>query len=259
MNHPQTISELAAFMNRHDHVALMFSAGKDSAACLKLLQPWLNRVTVIWANPGRPYAEVVAYMSRVRSRVWHFVEAKGNQPEWIKANGWPVDSVPFQATPLGRRLLPDPHAFTLAPAIACRAANMWEPALWAVRASGASGVIKGEKLCDRPLPQPLETVFEGREYLRPLLQWTDAEVLDYLGPDGLPPGYARGLTASLDCATCTAFLDRNPQRLRELRQIDPAAHAEVAPVLRYMRDGAEHYLEHLNNITNKVSGNEDQV
>lgn len=242
-------TKLAAFMASHDHVALMFSAGKDSAACLKLIRPWIRKVTVIWANPGRPYAEVVDYMRGVRETVPRFVEAKGNQPAWIEANGWPVDSVPFEATPVGRHCVPNPSAYTLAPAVACRWANMWEPALWAVRSSGASGVIKGEKLCDRPLPQPLETLFEGREYFRPLLDWTDEDVFDFLG-DELPPGYARGLTGSLDCATCTAFLSRNPQRLRELATVDPLAHAQVAPVLLYMRDRAAHYLDKLNRITN---------
>lgn len=245
-------TELANFMGRHDHVALMFSAGKDSAACLKLIRPWLRKITVIWANPGRPYAEVVEYMQRVRQSVPHFVEAKGDQPRWVYMNGWPADSVPFEATPIGRRTGRDPKVIPLVPAVECRWANMWEPALWAVRASGASGVIKGEKLCDTPLPFPLETVSEGREYFRPLLHWSHADVIDFL-TDELPPGYARGLTGSLDCATCTAFLSRNPQRLRELKDIDPEAYAEVAPVLAYMRESAGAYLHKLEQITNNES------
>lgn len=246
-------AELAEFMGRHDRVALMFSAGKDSAACLKLVRPWLQKVTVIWANPGRPYAEVVEYMRKVRQSVPHFVEAKGNQPDWVLMNGWPADSVPFEATPIGRRTVHALNIIPLVPAVECRWANMWEPALWAVRASGASGVIKGEKLCDNPLPFPLETVFEGREYFRPLLMWSHADVLAFLGDD-LPPGYARGLTGSLDCATCTAFLDRNPQRLRELKDIDPAAYATVAPVLDYMHKTAAEYARRLGQITNNDEG-----
>lgn len=243
-------TELDRFMSRHERVALMFSAGKDSAACLRLVWPWLWKVTVIWANPGRPYAEVVEYMNRVRQSVPHFVEAKGNQPEWVLMHGFPADSVPFEATPIGMRTGRDPTVIPLVPAVECKWANMWEPALWAVRASGASGVIKGEKLCDTPLPFPLESVSEGREYFRPLLHWSHADVMEFLGDD-LPPGYARGLTGSLDCATCTAFLSRNPQRLRELKDIDPAAYATVEPVLDYMRKTAAEYVQRLDQITNK--------
>jgi 3'-phosphoadenosine 5'-phosphosulfate sulfotransferase (PAPS reductase)/FAD synthetase len=247
------MTELEEFMGRHQRVALMFSAGKDSAACLKLLLPWLDRVTLIWANPGRPYREVVEYMAAIRANVPHFIEARGDQPGWIEANGWPADSVPFEATPVGRACNPFNHTVPLAPAVACRSANLWEPALWALRSSGCSGVVKGEKLCDRPLPFPLQTVFEGREYFRPLLQWSDAEVFEFIGNGGvlpLPPGYARGLTGSLDCATCTAFLERNPGRLRELAEVDPAAAAEVAPVLAYMREQAARHLECLDFINN---------
>ncbi len=246
-------SELAEFMNRHDRVALMFSAGKDSAACLKLLRgPWLRKVVVIWANPGRPYPEVVEYMREVRQSVPHFVEARGDQRRWVQMHGWPADLVPFEATPIGRQTVHNPRVISLVPAVECRWANMWEPALWAVRASGASGVIKGEKLCDSPLPFPLETVSEGREYFRPLLHWSHADVLDFLGDD-LPPGYARGLKASLDCMTCTAFLSRNPQRLRELKDVAPAAYAEVEPVLDYMRRSTAEHLHRLELITNTES------
>lgn len=241
-----TITDLADFMERHQRVALMFSAGKDSAACLKMLWPFIDCVTVIWANPGRPYPEVVEYMASVRSRVPRFVEAKGNQPLWIEANGWPVDVLPWEATPMGRACHRDPKAIPLVTSEACRWANMWEPALHAVRSAGVSGVIKGEKLTDRPLP-PLQTVFEGREYFRPLLHWSDADVYDYIGPD-LPPGYARGMKGSLDCMTCTAYVGKNPQRLIDLRSTNPAAFAEVVPVLRYVRELSGRHALAINKI-----------
>lgn len=241
---PSTIDDLVDFMGRHQRVALMFSAGKDSAACLKLLRRWWPQLTLIWANPGRPYPEVVEYMAGIRANFPRFVEARGNQPEWVEVNGWPTDVLPWEATPMGRVCSRDASAVPLASAEACRWANMWEPALHAVRASGCSGVIKGEKLCDRPLP-PLQVIFEGREYHRPLLEWSDADVFAYLEPHELPPGYARGLTGSLDCMTCTAFLARNPERLNDLRATNPAAYAEVLPALRYMSRAT---LAHLGNV-----------
>lgn len=245
--HHATLDLLSEFMSRHQRVALMFSAGKDSAACLKLLRPFIDQVTVIWANPGRPYPEVVDYMQRIRATVPRFVEARGDQPAWIQANGWPTDVLPWEATPMGRACTRNPRAVPLALSEACRWANMWEPALHATRASGASGVIKGEKLCDRPLP-PLQLVSEGREYFRPLLQWTHAEVFAFLETSEWPPGYARGLSGSLDCQTCTAYLARNPERLRDLKHTSPEAFAEVVPVLRYMRDVSSQHARAIDGV-----------
>jgi 3'-phosphoadenosine 5'-phosphosulfate sulfotransferase (PAPS reductase)/FAD synthetase len=232
-----------AFMGRHDDVALMFSAGKDSAACLELVRPWIKQVLVMWCNPGRPYPEVEDYMTRVRRSVPHFVEVRGNQPGFVQASGHPADLLPWEATPAGRACVVDgPKPVRLSSPLECRWANMWSPALDALRRSGCTGVIRGEKLTDRPLALPLAGFFEEREYLQPLLDWTDAQVLEFLGA-ALPPGYADGLTGSLDCMTCTAFLSRNPGRLRYLRERHPAVYAEVEPVLRYMRQVTRAHLE----------------
>ena len=225
---------LREFMARHERVALMFSAGKDSAACLKLLRPYIARVTVIWCNPGRPYPEVVEYMAKVKASVPRFVEARGAQPEYIRQHGYPADMVPWEATPTGRQCVHRNTAtFRLVFPYECRWANMWQPALRALDASGCTGVVRGEKLVDRPLALPLEQYFAAREYFRPLLELSDAEVIDFLGED-LPPGYAEGLTGSLDCMNCTAFLARNPTRLQYLRRHHPEVYREVGPVLLYM-------------------------
>jgi 3'-phosphoadenosine 5'-phosphosulfate sulfotransferase (PAPS reductase)/FAD synthetase len=257
MNELTRASENAieAFMARHANVALMFSAGKDSAACLELLRPWLSRVVLMWCNPGRPYPEVVEYMARVQREVPRFVEVTGNQPAFVAANGWPADLVPWEATPVGRLCKVDgPKVIPLVQPHECRWANMWAPALDALRVSGCSGVVRGEKLSDRPLAMPLAEFHEGREYLQPLLAWTDAQVLQFLG-DRLPPGYRDGLSGSLDCMTCTAFLARNPERLRYLRERHPEVYAEVAPVLRYMREATEAHLGRVVRIEGQQSGN----
>jgi len=241
---------LMEFMERHQKVALLFSAGKDSAACLKLLMPWIEQVTVVWCNPGRPFPEVVEYMERIRLEVPHFMVALGEQPNWIAANGWPADVVPFEASRFGRRCATDvKDVVPLVPAVECRNANMWEPAMHAVRATGASGVIKGEKATDIPLALPVQTVYEGREYFRPLWAWTDADVMKFLDPKDWPPGYEEGLTGSLDCMTCTAWLARNPKRLRYLRVNHPKVFEEVAPVLRYMRESSQAHVDRLEGLT----------
>ena len=53
--------KIAELMDRHDIVVLQFSGGKDSTACLHLLEPWWDKVHVVWVNPGAPYPEMLEH------------------------------------------------------------------------------------------------------------------------------------------------------------------------------------------------------
>lgn len=245
MNLDTARAELAAFVDRHELVALQLSAGKDSAACLKLLRQHIARVVVVWANPGAPYPETVEYMAQVRRSVPRFVVGHGHQPEFIEQHGWPADSVPFEATHIGR-LCSHVDAPPLVSVADCCGANLWGPMYGTTVATGATGIVRGDKHADalRP-PMNHGEVIDGREYHFPLRHWLDAEVLEFLGDDA-PASYRRGLTSSLDCITCTAYLSHNPGRVRELRTLDPAAYVQVQPVLMWMHGRALKHLQELN-------------
>ena len=224
---------LAAFLDKHPATVLQFSSGKDSAACLKLVEPYLDRITVVWVNPGDPYQETLAYMSAVRARVPHFVEAKGQQPAFVEANGYPVDLVPFEGTPLGRVV--SGSKLQVVPLALCCSTNLWAP-LWAtVKALGATGIINGTKLSDKYHTSLDETIqLQGCSAFYPLKHWTDAQVLEYLGND-LPLSYKRGLESSLDCMTCTAYLHHNTVRLRELAVKYPQKYKQIRPTLAWLK------------------------
>ena len=232
---------LTDFLARHQRVALMFSAGKDSAACLKMLRPHLEHVMVIWVNPGHPYPETVQYMSAVQRSVPHFQMAMGHQQQFIRDHGHPADAVPFEATPLGRKATGQ-DAPALVPLEECCRANLWNPARRAVLDCRVTGCIRGDKACDH-LHGDIHNgeVRDGVEFMFPLFDWTDQQVIDYLG-DELPPSYARGLKTSLDCINCTAYLAENPGRFADLSQRHPEVWAEVRPIVFWMRDNARQHL-----------------
>lgn len=217
------------FLSRHDRVVLQFSAGKDSAACLKLLRPWLDRIQVVWVNPGRPYPETVAYMEKVRQSVPYFVEVTGRQPQWVKENGYPCDFYSVDMTTFGSWKGPKLN-FTLN----CCNANLWQPMLRWMLEHRITGVIRGSKRNDG-LVSPVQSgqVIQGMEFLFPLEDWTDEQVMAFVGED-LPDSYRRGLTSSLDCATCTGYLKHNPGRREDLRFADPEAFTETVPVFKAM-------------------------
>ena len=89
------------FFDRHQKVMLSFSAGKDSAAVLWLLRPYWELLDVVWCNQGNPYPETEEYMLSIAEMVPNFKMIMGNSPLWIKQNGYPVDILPMESTPVG--------------------------------------------------------------------------------------------------------------------------------------------------------------
>jgi phosphoadenosine phosphosulfate reductase len=232
---------LADFLSRHERVVLLLSAGKDSAACLKMLRPHLSRVLVAWVNPGSPYPETVQYMSRVQRSVPHFQMVLGHQPQFIARNGYPADVIPFEATPVGR-IATRSTGPLLAPLESCCRANLWEPAQRVVTDYGATGCIRGDRAREHLHSDATNgSTRDGVEFFFPVWDWSDQQVYDYLG-DEVPPSYKRGLRSSLDCINCTAYLAHNPGRLADLRTHYPAAWAEVGPIIHWMRDAARRHL-----------------
>jgi len=218
------------FFDRHAKVALMFSGGRDSLACLHLCQPFLDQITVVWVNPGNPYPETIAQMAEVRASVPNFIEVPGNQPDFIRDFGYPADVVPMSMTKMGRAFSRTPGVVVTS-YMACCSANLWEPAARHIENAGYTGVIRGDRLEDALKP-PLQSgdILNGVEYLFPLEQYTAAQVLDLVG-QSLPKSYARGVRTSLDCMNCTAYMAHNGERLADLKTTSPKTYSEVCNVI----------------------------
>lgn len=170
------------FFSRHEKVILCFSPGKDSAACFYLLEDHLPEIELVWINPGNACPETIAYMAEVRAKVPRFVELRGKQPEFLQLYGPPK---------LGE--------------FYCCMMNKWRPLTQYIEENGVTGLIRGQKQADR-LKQPVKSgdVVRGVEFLHPLENWTDEDVVGFLG-DRIPDSYKRGLKTSLDCYGCSAY------------------------------------------------------
>lgn len=223
------------FFNAHERVVLELSGGKDSAACLWLLEPWWDRLIVVWCNPGNPYPETVAYMEQIKKFVPFFVEVNGEQKAWIAENGYPVDVLPIDSTSVAP-LMGVESSIKLVSMMNCCAHNMWAPLDHFVRYFGFTGVIRGVKNSDRLKgPYVSGDWCEGIQFFHPVEDWSNEDVVEFLG-DRIPASYKRGLTSSLDCMNCTAYVDHNKGRISDLDSIDAEAAAEVRLVHGYLRD-----------------------
>jgi 3'-phosphoadenosine 5'-phosphosulfate sulfotransferase (PAPS reductase)/FAD synthetase len=209
----------------------------------------MDRVDVVWANPGNPYPEVRDYMDRVKAQVLSFHEVVGQQPEFVAAIGHPVDVVPFEAERAGKATFGDTGPKLCSMQFCCFH-NLWQPLKAKTEELRTTCLVRGEKESDVPrsAAQP-GIAADGVEYFFPLWNWSDQDVLGFLG-DAAPASYKRGLRTSLDCMNCTAHLSADPKRIQDLAVVSPATHAEVVPVLRYLRERLTAHLKTVNEALN---------
>jgi 3'-phosphoadenosine 5'-phosphosulfate sulfotransferase (PAPS reductase)/FAD synthetase len=223
---------------------LQFSGGKDSLACLYLLEPRWNEITVAWVNTGAAFPETVALMERVRAQVPHFVEVAAEQS--IEREGYPADVLPIAATSAGH-LFEGETGPRFQSRYSCCASALWAPMQKAMRELGATTIIRGQKLSDaKKTPIRSGQVIEGVTYEFPLEDWTDADVRHFLAEKkvSLPENY-RYMSTSLDCWNCTAYLSENAGRLQYLQERHPAKYERVVSVLNVLSDVTDRHLQPL--------------
>lgn len=209
---------------------LQFSGGKDSLACLYLLKPRWNDLTVVWVNTGAAFPETLALMERVQQMVPHFHEVRSRQN--IEEEGYPTDVVPLAATSWGH-FYEASHGLKFQSRYSCCGAALWGPTQRAMREMGATTIIRGQKRSDaKKSPIRSGQIIDGVRYEFPLESWTDADVLAYLAEIGvdLPANYA-GMSTGLDCWNCTAYLSENAGRLAYMAERHPDKHRLVKDVL----------------------------
>lgn len=227
--------DLASVIAAHQRIVLFLSGGKDSLACLLLLRDFLDRIEVVWSNPGAPHPRTVEYMHYIRRWVPRFRELTGRQPDWVHAIGWPVDVVPVRSTvdgSVGAGMAPVRFQSYLS----CCDANMWGPMREFIKASGSDLVIMGqradESLRNRLRDDEIQTI-DGVTYWHPINSWSEAQVWRLIDACGHPhpPFYDEGAESSSDCWNCTAYLDHNRGRLAAMKRDEPERYQVVESVL----------------------------
>lgn len=210
---------------KHERIALQFSGGKDSLACLFLLQDYWDKLTVFWVNTGATFRETRDLMEFVRNTVPNFVEIKSDVMAHQEEFGFPVDLLPVSRTPLGRTL--DGHSkLRMQSTLSCCAANIWGPMVAAMQEFKPTLIIRGQRADDfRKAPLRSGDIHDGIQYLLPVQNWTSEQVKEYLG-DKLP-GYYRTVNVSLDCWSCTGYLYESVEKHAYMAALHPAQHEIV--------------------------------
>ena len=222
------------FLIRHKKVALFFSGGKDSIACLELCKPYLDRIVVIWVNTGSNLPEVEECVTKVALEVPNFVEIPTNQAWSVEVHGYPSDVVPVNFTKLGQDVT-NTKDIMLRSYLECCNENLWSPAYTRVKELGITGVIRGQR-SDEGHRAPIKSghVADGIEYFFPLQDWSNEEVNDYLIKRGVEMTERLMMRShtSLDCWNCTAFTENSVERMEYMKKYHPVKHQSVVKLLQ---------------------------
>lgn len=229
---------------RHKRIALQFSGGKDSLACLYVMRPWLDRITVYWLNTGRVFPETVQTVEAVKAFIPHFVEIKSDVDAVHAQFGMPSDIVPASATPLGRLVGHGKPA--IQDRYSCCFQVVMRPLHERIIADGATLIIRGQRN-DDPLKPALRSgmVDAGIEYLFPVEDWSTRQVMDYLRQHNAPiPRFYEMLDEAPDCMTCTAWWEKGVSKY--LRRYHGDAYKDVQHKLETIRAAVDDHIADFN-------------
>lgn len=193
-------------LNKHQRIALQFSGGRDSIACLYLMSEFLDRITVYWLNTGDPFPETLRTIEQVQKMAPHFVEVRGRQPEVINEFGLPSDLVPASRTPLGLFGSGD-AGILIQDRYSCCLRSRMIPLHERMIADGVTLIIRGQKDSDREKGiLKSGDVDSGIEYLFPLESWSNSDVMKYLREQHATiPRFYEMLDEAPECMTCSAW------------------------------------------------------
>lgn len=209
---------LAAIFDRHERVFLGFSGGKESVALAHMLDPWRDRVTLLWVNTGVMAPHMVEFVRGYGERFTLEEIASPNVSEHWHAMGTPAEVFAMGniTGSAQRRLQPWMH---------CCYVIRQEPVNAILRAQpGPCCFISGQRRQDQDgatvaglkskLPATVDVVM-------PLASWSETDVFAYIEAHGLtlPQQYAEGYRDSIECLVCPAPM--NAERLRYLRRHHP--------------------------------------
>lgn len=226
--------------------ALQFGGGKDSLACLYLLREEWDSILVTWMNTGAAFPETIEQMRGIAKMVPHFMEVRADVLSDHEIRGWPVDVLPISHSEFGRMSSGEREPKLRAWSDCC-SANFWFPLHEAMVERGIKKIIRGQRLSEK-YKSPIRSghVVDGIIYEFPLENWTEQQVFDFLKRNGVEiPAYYSELESSLDCWSCTAYLDVKDRQIDYLRKNHPEKYKIVRQRLAKIAEATEDALSPL--------------
>lgn len=243
-------------IDQHDRVILQFSGGKDSLCCLYLLKDYWEKILVVFCNAGDEMPETIEVINRVRTTPGiRFLEVRPvlPQPLSIQLHGLPSDIIPLRNVNdyalVSQR---ERSGVAIQSIMQCCNRLLFKPLYDAVIEYGATLVIRGQRLSEE-LHSPIKSgdIVDGVQYFFPLEDWSEEAVFSYLYENYINvPSYYHQVKHSLDCATCTGFLDSSKDKIAYLKQYHPEKYRVLHERLESLQQSLDIERQHLIDAVN---------
>lgn len=207
-------------------IALAFSGGKDSWACL-----WLNKhrwsdIVVLWVNTGKNYPELLETINQARAMCPNFIELVVDRDGQNAFNGLPSDVVPVNWTRLGQSVTGEKPVMVQS-YIQCCLENIGENLQKYCKDHGITRLIRGQRNDEGHKSSARDgSVIEGITYEQPIEDWTAQQVLNYVEAHMPLPAHFKFKHSSMDCYDCTAFTADSVDRISYTKANHPMLYAE---------------------------------
>jgi len=209
--------------------ALQLSGGKDSLACLYLLRPLVEQgLPVYWTHTGDTIPETLAVIQQVRAWIPDFRVIQADVIGWKQMHGMPSDVTTAQSSWMGRQYGMSDTA--LVGRFECCWHNLMLPMHERMLADGIELVVRGTKLADTGRV-PANGSTEHYDVLLPLLDWSHAQVFEYLESVGAPRSavydHFKSISAP-ECLHCSAWWDDGKAAYLKALHPDQVANYQVS-------------------------------
>lgn len=230
-------------INKHEKIVLMFSGGKDSIACLFMLRPFWDKITVLWLNTGNSFPETLETIANFRKIVPNFIEIKSDVLGFKKQFGEVSDIVVSNETEIAEIAEGKKEFKTLSP-FTCCSANIWYPTSDYIKKNGFTLIVRGQR-SDENQKAPIKSghIEDGIEYLFPIENWSSNEVLSYIENEGFNiPEHFYFEESSLDCMNCTGFLRNTVDRQEWMKKNHPEVYESNKKIIGRILQSAKNEI-----------------
>jgi 3'-phosphoadenosine 5'-phosphosulfate sulfotransferase (PAPS reductase)/FAD synthetase len=222
---------------------LAFSGGKDSWACLWLNRDRLADIVVVWANTGKNHPELLATIAKAKAICPNFFELQVERDKQNALEGLPADVVPIDWTAIGQ-LHTTPKAVKVQSYIQCCYANIAGPINDFCRANGITEIIAGQRNDEGHKSTARNgTVNEGVTRIHPIEDWTEKQVLEFVGQHMELPEHFKFKHSSMDCYDCTAYRKDSQDRIKHMASNNPDLYLAYATRRQQLHDALTEALE----------------
>lgn len=223
--------------------ALAFSGGKDSWACLWLNKDHLHEILVVWVDTGKNYPEMLETIEKAKAMCPNFVTVKVDRTAQNAAHGIPADVVPINWTRLGQQVTGEKPVM-LQSYLQCCFENITGPLLNFCHSQGITHLIAGQRNDEghKGAARHGDEV-AGLTRLHPIENWSEQQVLEFVGQHMPLPAHFWFKHSSMDCYDCTAFSAASRDRVRYTEERHPELHQEYSKRKMAINDALRQSME----------------